>query len=67
MVMLEKTFVVLSYIASLVVNGLAASGVLSGQSIGEISDQFPTYVTPDGLTFAASQRLLGRLCKFGTP
>lgn len=52
MVMLEKTFVVLSYIASLVVNGLAASGVLSGQSIGEISDQFPTYVTPDGLTFA---------------
>ena len=50
--MLEKTLVVLAFIASLAVNGFAASGALSGNSIGEISDQFPTYVTPDGLTFA---------------
>mmetsp|Transcript_12913 Transcript_12913/g.24362 ORF Transcript_12913/g.24362 Transcript_12913/m.24362 type:complete len:292 (+) Transcript_12913:75-950(+) len=51
-VMLEKTVVVLSYVISLAVNGFAASGALSGQSIGDISDEYPTYVTPDGRTFA---------------
>ena len=50
MTMVEKVLVVVTFVISLAVNGLAASGVF-GQSIGAISDQYPTYVTPDGLTF----------------
>ncbi|CAE7309176.1 unnamed protein product [Symbiodinium sp. CCMP2592] len=50
MTMVEKVLVVVTFVISLVVNGLSASGVF-GQSIGAISDQYPTYVTPDGLTF----------------
>ena len=47
----EKILVVVVYVVSLVINGLAASGVLSGLPIGEVSAQYPTYVTPDNLTF----------------
>lgn len=48
----EQVAVVVSFVSSLVVNGLSSTGILGGQSIGEISDENPTYVTPDGLTFS---------------
>ena len=48
----EKAAVVLSFVGSLVVNGLSSTGLLGGLSIGEVSDNYPTYVTPDGLTFS---------------
>lgn len=49
---LDKIAVVVSFVLSLVMNGLGSSGALSGKSIGEISNEYPTYVTPDGLTFS---------------
>ena len=42
----------LTFLFSLVINGLAASGSLSADTIAEVSDKYPTYVTPDRLTFA---------------
>lgn len=44
--------VVVSYVLSLISNGLSASGVLADKNIGQISDEYPTYITPDGATFA---------------
>lgn len=44
--------VVVSYVLSLVSNALSASGVLADKNIGQISDEYPTYITPDGATFA---------------
>ncbi|CAJ1432100.1 unnamed protein product, partial [Effrenium voratum] len=52
MTVVEKVFVVVSFVVSLVVNALASTGVLGGESIATISDTTPTYVTPDGLTFS---------------
>ena len=48
----EKLLVLLTFLFSLVINGLAASGSLSALTIAEVSDKYPTYVTPDRLTFA---------------
>lgn len=41
-----------TYVASLVVNGLAATGAFGGKTNREISNENPTFITPDGLTFA---------------
>jgi len=43
--------VAVAFITSIIMNGLAAAGVF-GKGIGEISDENPTFVTPDGMTFA---------------
>lgn len=47
-----KWGVVISFVVSIAVNGLAATGAVGGKDIGQISDENPTYITPDGLTFA---------------
>jgi len=42
-----------SFVLSIVINALSATGgILAEKGIGEISDEFPTYITPDGLTFS---------------
>lgn len=48
---MAKAAVVVSFLGMIVLNGLSATG-LFGESIGKISDDHPTYVTPDGKTFA---------------
>eukprot|EP00401_Gymnodinium_catenatum_P018338 CAMPEP_0117516502 /NCGR_PEP_ID=MMETSP0784-20121206/31128_1 /TAXON_ID=39447 /ORGANISM="" /LENGTH=284 /DNA_ID=CAMNT_0005312351 /DNA_START=55 /DNA_END=909 /DNA_ORIENTATION=- len=40
-----------AFVVSIITNGLAATGVF-GKNIGVVSDENPTYVTPDGQTFA---------------
>lgn len=40
-----------AFVGSIVFNGLAAAGIF-GEGIAEISDGNPTFVTPDGTTFA---------------
>lgn len=40
-----------AFVTSIAMNGLAAAGVF-GKDIGVISDENPTFVTPDGVTFA---------------
>jgi hypothetical protein len=40
-----------AFVVSIIVNGLAAAGVF-GKGIGQISDENPTFVTPDGITFS---------------
>eukprot|EP00931_Biecheleriopsis_adriatica_P051576 TRINITY_DN29931_c0_g1_i1.p1 TRINITY_DN29931_c0_g1~~TRINITY_DN29931_c0_g1_i1.p1 ORF type:complete len:298 (+),score=64.47 TRINITY_DN29931_c0_g1_i1:78-971(+) len=47
-----KLGVALSFAISIVSNALSATGVIGKQNIGQISDDNPTYVTPDGLTFS---------------
>ena len=51
MAFVEKILVVVTFVFSLFLNALAARGLLSAQSIGTVSSQYPTYVTPDMLTF----------------
>lgn len=61
----EKIAVLVSFIFSLAINGLFSSGEVTGKSIGDISNEYPTYawapeilgcngseVTPDGVTFS---------------
>jgi hypothetical protein len=43
---------ILAFIATLAVNGLASSSVLGGKTTAEISDQYPTLITPAGYVFA---------------
>jgi len=47
-----KLGVAVSFGVSIASNGLAATGIIGKASIGQISDENPTYVTPDGLTFS---------------
>lgn len=42
---------VVAFVVSIVMNGLAGAGVF-GKGIGEISNENPTFVTPDSTTFA---------------
>ncbi|CAE6932899.1 unnamed protein product [Symbiodinium natans] len=51
MAFIEKVLVVATFVFSLFLNALAARGFLSAQSIGTVSSQYPTYLTPDMLTF----------------
>eukprot|EP00440_Ansanella_granifera_P010799 gb/GFBE01011715.1/.p1 GENE.gb/GFBE01011715.1/~~gb/GFBE01011715.1/.p1 ORF type:complete len:292 (+),score=51.59 gb/GFBE01011715.1/:1-876(+) len=44
--------VAVSFVLSIVSNALSATGVFADKNIGEISDEYPTYVTPDGQTFS---------------
>lgn len=41
----------IAFVVSIAFNGLAAAGVF-GKGIGEISDENPTFITPDGITFS---------------
>jgi len=43
--------VAVAFVVSIVMNALAGAGIF-GKGIGEISDENPTFVTPDGITFA---------------
>jgi hypothetical protein len=43
---------VIAFIVTVLVNGLASTGVLNGKSTGEISDKYATLVTPTGYVFA---------------
>mmetsp|Transcript_22188 Transcript_22188/g.58574 ORF Transcript_22188/g.58574 Transcript_22188/m.58574 type:complete len:287 (-) Transcript_22188:75-935(-) len=47
-----KWGVVITFVLSIVVNGLAATGKFGGITIGDLSRENPTFITPDGLTFA---------------
>jgi hypothetical protein len=49
---LRQIIVIVTFAATLVVNGLASSGALGGRAIGDISDSFPIYFVPAGLTFS---------------
>ncbi|CAE7423133.1 unnamed protein product [Symbiodinium natans] len=51
-VIVEKVLVVVTFLLCLFLNALAARGDLSGTTIGEVSNKYPTYVTPDNITFA---------------
>lgn len=42
----------LAFVACLVLNGLGASGKLTGHTVGDISDEHPTLITPAGFTFS---------------
>jgi benzodiazapine receptor len=46
-----QILVVLSTLAVIVVNALAAAGKVGGVTPKEISDKYPTYLTPAGFTF----------------
>ncbi|GIO56339.1 hypothetical protein BK138_21620 [Paenibacillus rhizosphaerae] len=41
----------LAFVAAMVVNALANTAVLGGKTTGEISDQYPTMITPEGYAF----------------
>jgi hypothetical protein len=43
---------VIAYVVTVIVNGLATSLPLNGQTTGEISDRFPVYFTPANYVFA---------------
>mmetsp|Transcript_22027 Transcript_22027/g.39487 ORF Transcript_22027/g.39487 Transcript_22027/m.39487 type:complete len:295 (+) Transcript_22027:49-933(+) len=47
-----KLAVVLSFVFSIVSNAIFATGAIGGRNIGKVSDENPTYVTPDGMTFS---------------
>mmetsp|Transcript_118304 Transcript_118304/g.166303 ORF Transcript_118304/g.166303 Transcript_118304/m.166303 type:complete len:288 (+) Transcript_118304:54-917(+) len=47
----EKILVVATFVLSLFLNALAARGFLSDQSLGAVSADHPTYLTPDMITF----------------
>jgi len=47
-----KLWVAISFGISILVNGIFATGAVGGKSIGDVSDEHPTYITPDGPTFA---------------
>ncbi|GAB6992074.1 TspO/MBR family protein [Paenibacillus pini] len=46
-----KWWNVLAFIAVLVINGLASTTILGGRQTGEISDMYPTLLTPAGYAF----------------
>ena len=51
----EKRIVALNaatFVVVLALNGLAGSGKLTGTSIGAVSNDFPTYITPAGYAFS---------------
>lgn len=41
-----------AYVFMIVANVVSALSGGSGTTIGDVSDEFPTYITPDGMTFA---------------
>lgn len=43
---------VVALIAVIVLNGLSNGQLVEGRSVGDISDSYPTYFTPAGVTFA---------------
>jgi hypothetical protein len=43
---------IIAFIATLAVNGLANTSILGGKSTGQISDLYPTLITPAGYVFA---------------
>ncbi|MCW4010654.1 MAG: tryptophan-rich sensory protein [Candidatus Bathyarchaeota archaeon] len=43
---------ILAFTATLVVNGLASAAVIGGKTTAEISDQYPTLITPAGYVFS---------------
>lgn len=42
----------LAFVVTVVLNGLGATGKLTGHTVGDISDEHPTLITPAGFTFA---------------
>eukprot|EP00929_Paragymnodinium_shiwhaense_P068515 TRINITY_DN3446_c0_g2_i1.p1 TRINITY_DN3446_c0_g2~~TRINITY_DN3446_c0_g2_i1.p1 ORF type:complete len:306 (-),score=55.76 TRINITY_DN3446_c0_g2_i1:402-1319(-) len=52
MVSVAAVSVLLAYVIMVVVNGLANTDLFGGTDQTEISNSNPTYLTPDGLTFA---------------
>jgi tryptophan-rich sensory protein len=48
----RQILVVVAVVLTLVVNGLAGTTVLNGQTTGEVSDKYPGYFTPPGYVFA---------------
>lgn len=49
---IRQLFVLLSVVATIVINVLANALPLNGQNTGEISDRYPTYFVPAGYVFA---------------
>ena len=48
----RQLIIILSVVATIVVNGLANALPLNGQQTGEVSDRFPVYFVPAGYVFA---------------
>ncbi|GAB4576176.1 MAG: tryptophan-rich sensory protein [Anaerolineae bacterium] len=49
---LRQIIVVVTYVVTLVINGMASSGALGGTPTGEVSNAYPIYFVPANLTFA---------------
>ncbi|CAK0831190.1 unnamed protein product [Prorocentrum cordatum] len=49
---MSKCVLLGAYIFMIVANAVSALSGGSGSTIGDVSDAFPTYITPDGTTFA---------------
>ena len=47
-----QLFVLLSLIFTLIINGMANSLPLNGQTTGEVSNRYPVYFVPDGYVFS---------------
>ncbi len=48
----RQIIVVVTYIVTLVINGMASSGALGGTPTGEVSNAYPIYFVPANLTFS---------------
>jgi benzodiazapine receptor len=48
----RQIIVVVTYVVTLVINGMASSGALGGIPTGDVSDMYPIYFVPAGLTFS---------------
>jgi len=47
-----KLIAVLTFVASLAINGLANTKILGGNTTAEVSDSYPNLFAPDGMTFS---------------
>jgi hypothetical protein len=43
---------VIGFVATMAINALGSSGIITGQAVGEISDNYPTLITPAGYAFS---------------
>lgn len=49
---LRQVIVIVTYVITLAINGMASSGALGGVPTGDISDAYPIYFVPANLTFS---------------